>query len=633
MTTDAKAAPQALNRQIALAIGALGVVYGDIGTSPLYALRECFHGENSIVVSRYNVLGTLSLIFWSLVLIISIKYITFVMRADNKGEGGILALLSLAFSERQRKKTRDRKASFIIAMGVFGAALLYGDGMITPSISVLSAIEGLKIATPFFQPYIVPITIVVLIGLFSFQKVGTGKVGKIFGPVTLLWFLSLSALGIHGIIKHPSIVLAVNPWYAADFLVRNGWLSFLVLGAVFLVVTGGEALYADMGHFGKRPIRMAWFTLVLPSLLLNYFGQGALLLANPEAAENPFYRLAPPWAIYPLVVLATFATVIASQALISGAFSLTMQAIQLGYSPRLQIDHTSSHAKGQIYMPHVNFVLMLACITLVIGFQSSSNLAAAYGIAVSLTMIITTVLFYFAAQRTLKWRQWQAALLCLVFLLVELAFFGANTLKISHGGWFPILVGTVIYLLMSTWKTGRRILAERLNAATLPFEQFLKDIGEHPPVRVPGTAIFMSGNPRGIPHALLHNLKHNKVLHERVVTLTVVTDEVSHVDPDDRLEVKALENNFYRMIAHYGFMESPDVAELLEASKNQGLEFRPQETTFFLGRETIIPTHAPGMAIWREKLFAIMARNSQRATAYFQLPANRVIELGMQIEI
>lgn len=615
-----------------LALAALGVVYGDIGTSPLYAMRECFHGAHAIEPNSANIIGVLSLIFWSLTLIISVKYLAFIMRADNRGEGGILSLLSLGFPEESSPKT-NRLRSMLIIVGVFGASLLYGDGMITPAISVLSAVEGLEVATPLFKPFIVPLTVGVLAGLFSFQFLGTGRVGKIFGPIMLIWFLTLAALGIQGILLAPEVVSSINPVYGLRFFGENGWRGFLVLGAVFLVVTGGEALYADMGHFGKRPIRWAWFVLVFPSLLLNYWGQGALLLRDPAAAINPFYKLAPGWALYPLVILATAATVIASQALISGTYSITMQAIQLGYCPRLRIEHTSSLERGQIYLPYVNWGLMLACIGLVIGFGSSSRLAAAYGVAVTLTMVITTTLFFFAAMRLWKWSAVTAAAICLPFLMAELAFFGANALKIAHGGWFPLAVGIAVFTFMSTWKRGRQILAERLQKTILPFDQFLADIRLNPPVRVRGTAVFMSGNPHGTPLALLHNLKHNKVLHERVVLLTILVEESPHVARERRVSVEKLEGGFFRVLGRYGFMEEPKILELLERCRSGDLDFPEAETTFFLSRETIVPTKRRGMALWREYLFMVMARNAQSATAFFGLPRNRVVELGMQVEL
>jgi KUP system potassium uptake protein len=617
---------------ISLALGALGVVYGDIGTSPLYALRECFYGEHAIAATHENILGVLSLIFWSLILIISVKYLGFVMRADNKGEGGILALMSLAFPEHKGLSKRVSRGT-LIALGVFGASLLYGDGMITPAITVLSAVEGLEVATPVFRHYIVPSTIVILVLLFACQRFGTGQVGKIFGPVTLLWFFSLIWLGLRGILLAPRVMLAFDPVHAIRFFFNNHTAGFVVLGAVFLVLTGGEALYADMGHFGRTPIRLAWFTIVLPALLINYLGQGALLLRDPSLAVNPFYNLAPNWAIYPMVILATAAGVIASQALISGAFSLTMQAIQLGYAPRLRVEHTSLHQKGQIYMPQINWVLMLACIGLVLGFQSSSHLAAAYGMAVTLTMLVTTILFYFAARKIWHWRRVPAGAFCAFFLAIELAFFGANVLKIAHGGWFPLLIGAAIFTLMSTWKTGRQVLGNRLRASSLPLKLFLEDIQRDPPIRVPGTAVFLYGNAEGTPLALLHNLKHNKVLHKRVVILTIITEEVPHVHLSTRLKIEVLSPEFFRVIGRYGFMEEPNIPELLAACKEQGLELSANQVTYFLSRETIIPTKRPGMALWRERLFRLMAQNAQSATAYFRLPANRVVELGMQIEI
>jgi KUP system potassium uptake protein len=615
-----------------LAVGALGVVYGDIGTSPLYTLRECFHGEHAVDPTPQNVYGVLSLIFWSLFIIVTVKYLMFVMRAANKGEGGILSLMALAFPDRNRHDQRKYKV-ILVAMGVFGAALLYGDGMITPCISVLGAIEGLEVATTRFEGMIVPITIAILIALFSVQKFGTGRVGVVFGPIMMVWFVVIGALGVRGIAMHPDILKALLPTHAIQFFVGNGSYGFLVLGAVFLCVTGGEALYADMGHFGRRPIRFAWFSLVLPALLLNYFGQGALLLTDASAKVNPFYYLCPRWMLYPLVVLATTAAIIASQALISGAFSLTMQAIQLGYAPRLAIDHTSSHQRGQIYMPRVNWFLMISCIAMVLFFQNSSNMAAAYGIAVTLTMLITTILFFFASQRLWKWTPVQAFFLCLTFFAVESAFAGANFLKVLHGGWVPLMIGTVIFTLMSTWKSGRTLLGDRLKASSLPLDLFLDDVANNPPHRVPGTAIFLAGNAEGTPLAMLHNLKHNKVLHQRVVILTIGTSDTPHVDEEDRVRVEELREGFYRVRGFYGFMEEPSVPDVLAICRDKNLECKYEETTFFLSRETIIPSDKPGMWLWRERLFAYMSRNAQRATAFFHLPANRVVELGMQIEI
>ena len=611
-------------------VGALGVVFGDIGTSPLYAIRQCFSGSHPMDPTQGNVMGVLSLIFWSLVIIVSVKYLGLVMRAENKGEGGILALLVLAFPSRKRLA---KNAALFGSLGVFGAALLYGDGMITPAISVLGAMEGLELATPAFKPYILPATTIILIGLFTFQRVGTGNVGNIFGPIMLSWFVTIAVLGIKGIALAPEVLLSANPLYAVRFFLEHSYESFVLLGSVVLVVTGAEALYADMGHFGIRPIRVGWFTIVLPALFLNYLGQGALLLKFPEAKSNPFFSLAPRWGLYPLIGLATMAAVIASQALISGAFSLTMHAMQLGYMPRMEIQHTSSARRGQIYLPVVNWILMVCCIGLVLGFGSSSNLAAAYGIAVTLTMIITTVLFYFAVQRLWKWKVWQAALVCGVFLSMEVSYFAANILKITHGGWFPLVAGGCIYLLMSTWQRGRAILWERLRSAVLPFATFLEDARVHRPLRVPGTAIFMSGNPNGTPLALLHHLKHSKVLHERVIVLTLYIEEVPHVTGQDQVEVEDMHDGFWRVTGRYGFMETPDISDVLQKCKAHGLALSARESTFFLSRETIVATTRPGLARWRKRIFAIMARNAQPATAFFRLPADRVVELGMLVEL
>ncbi len=613
-----------------LTLTALGVVYGDIGTSPLYAIRECFYGEFGIPVSHANVLGVLSLILWSLILVISFKYLVFITRADNRGEGGILALMSLVAPARD---ARGKRALILVAMGIFGAALLYGDGMITPAISVLSAVEGLGVATTLFDPYIIPITIVILIGLFFFQSRGTASVGAIFGPITLVWFAVLAVLGVVSIAGHPAVLAAVSPTYAAVFFVRNGLPGFFVLGAVFLVVTGGEALYADMGHFGRRPIRLGWFAIVLPALLLNYFGQGALLLANPEAAHNPFYRMAPGWALYPLVALATLATIIASQAVISGSFSLTMQAIQLGYSPRLNIEHTSAEEIGQIYIPSINWILMLATIGLVLGFKSSTNLAAAYGVAVTTTMVITTLIFYVVARRLWNWSVLKAGSLCVFFLCFDLSFFGANLLKVTDGGWFPLLVAGIVFTVLMTWKRGRQILQGRLSAAAVPIDFFKRNVLADAPIRVPGTAVFMTGNPNTTPPALLHHLQHTKVLHERIILLTVVTEEIPHVAPDDRLDVSDLGDGFYVMTIHYGFMQDPNVPRELMRAKKFGFDYKPMQTSFFLGRERLLATKKAGMAIWREHLFAFLSRNSQPATAFFHLPPNRIVELGMQVEL
>ena len=614
-----------------LVLGALGVVYGDIGTSPLYALRECFHGAHGVAPTRENVLGVLSLIFWALTLIISIKYLIFVMRADNEGEGGILALLALV--EKQPGRKSDLARPVLIALGLFGAALLYGDGMITPAISVLGAVEGLAVATHVFEPVVVPLSVAILLGLFMLQSQGTGGIGRLFGPVMIVWFITLAALGITWIVREPGVVAAFDPRHAWTFFLLNGWPGFVVLGAVFLVVTGGEALYADMGHFGRRPIRVAWFALVLPGLLLNYLGQGALLLADPSAASSPFYLLAPAWARLPLVALATMAAIIASQALISGAFSLTRQAIQLGYCPRLDIEYTSPHQQGQIYMPQVNRALMVATIGLVIGFGSSSALAAAYGMAVTSTMVITTLLTYLVARRSWGVSRVVAGSLAAFFLVIEMAFFGANVLKVIHGGWFPLVIGAALYACLSTWKKGRALLATRLRARLYPFDRFLADIAERPPLRVPGTAIFMTSNLTGTPPTLLHNLAHNHVLHERVVLLTVVTGAVPYVAGSARFEQELLGSGFVRVTLRYGFMEDPDVPAALSAAGLQGFAFDVNETTFFVGLETLLSTARKGMSRWREQLFAAMSRNAVRATSFFRIPPERVVELGMQIEL
>lgn len=613
-----------------LSLAALGVVYGDIGTSPLYAMRECFHGAHAITPSPANILGVLSLIFWSLIIVISIKYLVFVLRAHNHGEGGILSLTALATPIRPSGRTEH---AFLIFIGIFGAALLYGDGIITPAISVLGAMEGLTVATPIFSPYVVPITICILVALFAFQSKGTAKVGRVFGPITLMWFTALAALGIAQIVRYPEVVIAVNPMHALDFFVRNGWHGFLILGSVFLVVTGGEALYADMGHFGTRPIRLVWFAIVLPALMLNYFGQGALLLEDPEAAHNPFYRLAPAWALYPMIVLATAAAVIASQAVISGAFSLTMQAVQLGFSPRLKINHTSTREFGQIYIPAVNWALMVGCIVIVVGFRSSSNLAAAYGVAVTSTMVITTILFYVVARRLWGWSLVLTAALALFFVIIDLAFFGANIIKVAQGGWFPLLLAALVFVVMTTWKKGRRILNERIQTEAKPLEEFLQAMERRPPTRVPGTAIFMNGNASRTPPALLHNLEHNKVLHERVLFLTVKTKQILFVAAEERVEVEPLGNGFHRLKVYYGFMEDPDIPKVLENLRMPGFAYVPQDTTYFLGRETIIASKRPGMALWREKIFSVISHNATSATAYFCIPPDRVVEMGEQIEI
>jgi KUP system potassium uptake protein len=617
-----------------LAVGALGVVYGDIGTSPLYALKECFGGHHRVDPTPENVLGVLSLVFWAMTFVVTFKYLAFVMRADNRGQGGILALMALVGQKDISKKGRG----LLLVLGLFGAALLYGDGVITPAISVLGAVEGVAVAAPSLARLVVPLAVVILLGLFLFQRRGTTTVGAVFGPVMLVWFVSIALLGIRGVLLDPGVLAAVNPAHAASFFARNGVAGFLVLGAVVLVITGGEALYADMGHFGPRPIRVAWLAVAMPAILLNYFGQGALLLhEGSAAARSPFFLLAPEWARYPMVAVATAAAVVASQAMISGAFSLTNQAVQLGYSPRVTIRHTSSREIGQIYVPEVNAILGAGCIALVLGFRSSTNLASAYGIAVTGDMAITTLLFHRVARDHWGWPRWKAWPLTLLFLGVDLAFFSANAVKVEEGGWFPLAAAALVFTLLSTWKRGRQMLAAMLRDAGLPLGLFLAEIERKKPQRVPGTAVFMTSNTGNAPPVMLHHLKHNKILHERVILVSVLTEEFPFVAHADRIRVTELGSGFYQVIGRYGFMETPDVPALLDAlprvrPPNVRLELKPMETTYYLGRETLIPTGPAPMATWRKKLFIVMARNARTASAFFGLPPNRVVEMGAQIE-
>lgn len=613
-----------------MTLGALGVVFGDIGTSPLYALKEVFFGSHPIAVSPGNILGILSIIFWILIFTVAVKYLTFVMRADNRGEGGTLALLSII--SRSGNSMIGRRV-VLVSFGLFGTALLYGDGMITPAISVLSAVEGIEVATPAFKRFVVPITIAILIPLFLVQRRGTAQMGTFFGPVTLLWFASIAFTGTVSILGHPQVLLAVNPLYAFEFFINNGFSSLLVMGAVVLVVTGVEALYADMGHFGIKPIRLGWYSVVFPALLLNYFGQGALLISNPIEVKNPFFEMVPSWGLYPMVVLATIATIVASQALISGSFSMTRQAVQLGYLPRMTIGHTSEQTAGQIYIPEINTFLMIACIGLVLGFRESTNLASAYGMAVVGTMMITTFLFYFVAREKWKWSAPWAGSLVALFLLIEIPFFGANLVKFVHGGWFPVVVAVSVYTLMMTWKIGRRQLTENLKSKTFPLELFLGDISTSKLVRVSGTSIFLTGNPEGIPTILLHHIKHNKVLHERVILLSILTEDIPRVPENERVNVTALGEGLYRVVAHYGFMETPNISELFRSGKARELDVKFAVTTFYLGRETLIATGKTRMARWRIKLFSFMSRNALDATAFFGIPPGRVVELGMQVEL
>lgn len=613
-----------------LCVGALGVVFGDIGTSPLYALRECFYGHHPIAASHDNVLGVLSLIFWSLLIVISVMYVLIILRADNEGEGGILSLMALI----KRTKFKNPYLNIIIlVLGLIGASLFYGDSIITPAISVLSAVEGLNIATPLFEPVIIPLTLVILILLFSVQSKGTSKVGSIFGPITFVWFITIAVLGVISIIENTEVLEAVNPVYGYKFFVNNGFVGFIILGSVFLVITGGEALYADMGHFGKLPIKISWFSLVLPCLLLNYFGQGALILRDSTAVQNPFYLLAPTWALYPLVILATLATVIASQAVISGAYSLTFQALQLGYLPRMRILHTSEDERGQIYIPQLNWILLIVIIALVLGFKSSSNLASAYGIAVTTTMLITTILLFFTMVKIWKWKILTSALIVLFFLVIVLSFWGANMLKIFQGGWVPLLIGAGIYLLMTTWNKGRKNLLEKIKKETTSLENFVTEILSVRMIAIPGTAIYMASNKNGTPPPLILNIKHNRLLHKQVIILTIIIQKVPHVKSEDRLQIEQPTEGFYRVIANYGFMDVTNIDNIIELLNQKGIRVDINKTTFFLGRETIITKKRAGFGRLRDKLFIIMSNNAQRATEFFNIPPNRVFEVGTQVEI
>ncbi len=616
-------------RLAVLSLGALGVVYGDIGTSPLYAVKECFEGIYSVALTPENVYGVLSLIFWSLNFVVSYKYIGHMMRADNRGEGGILALMALIRPESRR--TRAGAALFLV--GLFGASLLYGDGVITPAISVLGAIEGLGVATPTLAPWVLWISLAIIVVLFMVQHRGTALIGAVFGPVTTVWFACIAVLGAAGIAAEPSVLRALNPWHAVDFFLRNGLAGMVILASVVLVVTGGEALYADMGHFGKRPIRTAWFGVVLPALVLNYFGQGALLLRRPDAVHNPFYELVPDWFLYPMVLIATGAAITASQALISGAFSLTQQAVQLGYSPRVTIVHTSHRIKGQIYIPEVNWTIGIACILLVLGFQNTTNLAATYGVALTGTMTVTTLLFAVVARTRWNWAAWKILLVCLPILAVDLGFLVSNLVKIPSGGWFPLSVAGVTFTLMATWKAGRAVLGRQLRERSLPLDLFIEDLDRKEPVRVPGTAVVMTRDIEGVPPVLLHHLKHNKTLHERLILLSIITPDIPVVEDAERLTVRALGHGITAVTASYGFMETPSVPAVLEALGPFGMEVPVRDTSFILGRETLLPTGRSRLWRWQKRLFILMSRNARSAAAFFDLPPNRVVELGAQIEL
>ncbi len=610
-----------------LTVTALGVVFGDIGTSPLYAVRECFAGIHAIPATPANVLGVLSLVLWSLIVTVSIKYLLFVMRADNGGEGGILALVALV-----RGRARRRVDASLVAVGLFGAALLYGDGMITPAISVLSAVEGLVVVTRAFEPFVVTATVGILVLLFLFQRHGTGRVGIVFGPIMIVWFVAIAALGAVAIGRRPEVLAAVNPLHAVQFFEQHGLRGFLTLGAVFLSVTGAEALYADMGHFGRGPIRLAWFVVVLPALVINYFGQGAFMLQAGTHA-HPFYGLAPSWGLYPLVALSTVATVVASQAVISGAFSLTSQAIQLGYTPRVTVQHTSAEERGQVYIPEINWLLMIATVGLVLGFRTSTNLAAAYGMAVTTTMVITTLLAYVVARQRWNWSAWRAGAVAGLFLIGDLAFFGANVVKIQHGGWFPLVVAAGVFTVMSTWKRGRGLVSARLRASSMPFERFIEEIDRRPPVRVQGTGVFMTAHDVDVPPILVHHLKHNKVLHERVVLLTVLVLDVPYIAPDAAVESQGLGHGLFRLVTRHGFMQSPDVPATLTTARLRGIDVPGDDATFYLAHLTLFVTPTATMAGWREKLFVFLSRNARRATNYFCLPPDRVVEIGIQVEL
>ncbi|MBI1891542.1 MAG: potassium transporter Kup [Burkholderiales bacterium] len=611
-------------------LAAIGVVFGDIGTSPLYTMKEVFSPTHGVALNEANLLGVVSLIVWGLTIIVSLEYVTLILRADNRGEGGIMALMALAMSSVTQKSRLYVPLMFV---GLTGAALFYGDSVITPAMSVLSAIEGLKVATPAFQPYVVPLTVAVLVMLYTLQQHGTGGIGKWFGPIVLVWFSALAIMGIVNIVKTPAILAALNPIYGIRFFINNGWVAFVALGAIFLAFTGAEALYADMGHFGKKPIRMVWFVIVFPALALNYLGQGGLLLSNPTAVVNPFYHQLGTWSIYPLVILATMATVIASQATIAATFSVTQQAIALGFLPRMQVFHTSEREMGQIYIPLVNWMQLALVLMAVIGFGSSDHLASAYGIAVSTTMVTTTLLTFFVVRYRWKFN----LLLCILstgfFLVFDITFFSANALKLMHGGWFPLVMGAAMMTVLLTWRGGRELVFENLKKHMIPLKDFLDSLFVSPPHRVPGTAVFFRADGDGVPHAMLHNLLHNKVLHERTIFLTVHNTEIPYVPEKERVKVEDLGQQCYQVDVYYGFKDERDIPLALQMCAAKGLEVEPMETSFFIARQTVIPTVGRGMALWRESLFAAMSRNARDAADYFRVPPNRVIELGTQVEI
>ena len=614
----------------ALTIGAIGVVFGDIGTSPLYALKESFNPAHGIPLNQGTVLGILSLMFWSLMTLVTVKYLIFMMRADNRGEGGILALTALA---QRCFRASSRGRWIVTSLGIFGAAMFYGDAVITPAMTVMSAVEGLTLFAPALEKFVLPITIGILIGLFAIQRHGTAVIGRYFGPTMIVWFAVLAALGVMQIVRNPGVLAAINPYYSFYFLFEHQFAAFITLGAVVLCVTGGEALYADMGHFGRRPIRMAWFWLVWPALLLNYFGQGALLLSNPEAAKNPFYLMVPEWGLLPMIILAAVAAVIASQAVITGAFSLTKQAIQLGYLPRFRIRHTSDRQLGQIYVPFVNWFMLIAIVLLVLGFKNSSNLASAYGIAVTLTMLIDTLLLYVVMTRIWRWNNTFAMALTVILVGNDVMFLAACLTKVVDGGWFPLLMGGILFTIMSTWWRGRQIVRKNSNEGAMPLKLFVDSIAMSPPHKVAGTGIFMTTNPDGVPNSMLHNLKHNKVLHERVIILSVVIEDIPYVPKEDYVWIEDLNHGFWKITGHYGFKETPNIPTMLADCKLQSMSFDMMETSFFVNRETLIATPNGGMALWREHLFVWMSHLAAKASDYFRIPSNRVVELGSQVEI
>ncbi|GHA64531.1 putative potassium transport system protein kup [Formosimonas limnophila] len=613
----------------ALALGALGIVFGDIGTSPLYAMKESLGGHYGLTTDAATIMGVLSLMFWSAILVVSIKYVTFIMKADNKGEGGILALMALTL----RGKEGNAKYRWVLVLGILGASMFYGDSVITPAISILSAVEGLEVVAPSLHEYILPIALIIITGLFLIQKHGTGAIGVLFGPVCALWFLSLGALGVYHIIQNPAILAALSPHHAVSFFMDYQVKALMVMGSVFLVVTGGEALYADMGHFGRKPIILAWYALVFPALMLNYFGQGAFILSDVAGAKNPFFMMVPSRGVLPMVILATLATIIASQAVISGAFSLTSAAMKLGYCPRLKIVHTNEKEKGQIYVPFVNWFLWALVVFAVLYFKTSSNLAAAYGIAVTTTMLIDDVLLLVVMLTVWRWSKPVAWLLFAAFVVVDGMFFGANVIKFTHGGWFPAVLGAAIFIVLMTWKRGKDLVHDRTEGVNLPLVPFMQSLLEHPPTRVEGTAMFMHADLSNVPNSLLHNLKHNRVLHERIVFLGIHTEDVPYIADEAKIHIDEIADNVYVVNGHYGFKDEPIMAEIMGLCAHQNLNLEMMDTSFFLNRETVIPSKLKGMAIWRERMFALMMRNSVRATDYFQIPPNRVVEMGTQVEI